>query len=174
MFGMTVMALTMLGAPLAAQTTAPKIAYVNSQKLIDQAPGAAEAKATLQKELASYKAQLEAMDDSLNSMLADFNAKSTLLSADAKQKRQDDLNAKQAAFQQRAQDMQTKAADRQNELTKPIMDKIQAAIADIRKADNYSVIFDFASMVAADPALDITDLVLARLKAPAAPTAGKN
>jgi outer membrane protein len=115
------------------------------------------------------------MDDSLNTMLADFNAKATLLSADAKQKRQDDLTAKQAAFQARAQDMQAKANERQTQLLKPIMDKIQAAIADIRKSESYSIIFDASTeaMVAADPALDITDKVIAKLKAPVAPTAGK-
>ena len=177
MFALAITGLTMMGAPAAVQAQGPvKIAYVNSQKLIEQAPGSAEVKNTLQKELASFKAQIDAMDDSMNVMLADFNQKAVLLSADAKQKRQDDLNTKRAAFQERAQAMQTKANARQAELLQPIMDKIQAAITEYRKSEGYAIIFDSATeaMVAADPALDITDRVIAKLKAPAAPAPGKN
>jgi outer membrane protein len=153
-----------------------KIAYVNSAKLLDQAPGAAEAKTTLQKELASYKAQIDAMDDSLSNLVADFQSKSVLLSPDAKQKRQDDIVAKQNAWKAKADAMQQKANERQQQVMQPILDKIRNAIIEVRKADGYAIIFDAATdaMIDGDPALDLTDKVIAKLKAvtPAAP--GKN
>jgi outer membrane protein len=161
-----------LSMPAAAQTAPMKIGYINSQKLIEQAPGAAEVKTTLQKELASWKAQVDATDDSIQAMITQFQQKSVLLSPDAKQKQMDAITARQTAFQARVQEIQTKAGQRQQELLKPIMDKVQVAIADVRKAEGYAIIFDAATdaMVDADPALDLTDKVLAKLKAPA-PTA---
>ncbi|MEO5509634.1 MAG: OmpH family outer membrane protein [Longimicrobiales bacterium] len=177
-FAFALAGVAMLSVPSAAQTAAPlKIGYINSQKLIDQAPGSAEVKVTLQKELASWKAQVDAMQDSIQTMVKDFESKSVLLSPDAKQKRQDDILNKEATFKTRVAEIQTRASTRQSELLTPIMDKVQAAITALRTAEGYAIIFDASTeaMVAADPALDLTDKVLARLKAPApAPTAGKN
>lgn len=167
--------LALVSMPVAAQTPT-KIGYINSQKLIDQAPGSAEVKVTLQKELASYKAQIEAMDDSLSTMVSDFQQKSVLLSPDAKQKRQDEITAKSTAFKARADDMQNKATQRQQQLLQPIMDRIKTAIEDVRKADGFAIIFDSATeaMVAADTTLDLTEKIIAKLKAPVAATPSKN
>src|SRR4051812_21156370 len=112
---LALLGLAAIGAPVSAQAPT-KVAYINSQKLIDQAPGSAEIKVTLQKEMASYKAQIDAMDDSLKTMVTDFQQKSVLLSPDAKQKRQDDITAKDAAFKARADEMQNKATAHQQQL----------------------------------------------------------
>ncbi len=162
--------------PAAAQTAPVKIGYINSQKLIDQAPGSAEVKVTLQKELASWKAQVDAMQDSIQTMITQFEQKSVLLSPDAKQKRQDEILTKQASFKSRVEEIQAKAGQRQSELLTPIMDRVQLAITELRTAEGYSIIFDASTeaMVAADPALDLTDKVLAKLRATPPATAGKN
>jgi outer membrane protein len=167
--------LALVTMPAAAQSPT-KIGYINSQKLIDQAPGSAEVKTTLQKELASYKAQIDAMDDSLSTMISDLNKQSVLLSPDAKQKKQEDITAKRAAFTARADEMQGKATQRQQQLLQPIMDKIKATIEEVRKSEGYAIIFDSATeaMVAADTTLDLTDKIIAKLKAPVAAAPGKN
>lgn len=175
-FVFALVALGALSMPAAAQGPL-KIGYINSQKLIEQAPGSAEVKVTLQKELASWKAQVDAMQDSIQTMISQFEQKAVLLSPDAKQKRQDEITTKESAFRARVTEIQTKASQRQSELLTPIMDKVQAAITAMRTAEGYSIIFDASTeaMVAADPALDLTDKVLARLKAQGTPaTAGKD
>ena len=167
--------LAALSVPASAQT-ASKIGYIDSRKLLQGAPGATEIQTTLQKELASWSAQVDAARDSLQRMVTDFQQKSVLLSPDAKQKRQDDIIAKEAALNARVQDIRTKADARQQELLKPLMDKVQAAITELRTAEGYAIIFDAAAegMVSADPALDLTDKVLAKLKAAAPATTAKN
>jgi outer membrane protein len=166
--------LAMAGSPqLSAQVaTAGKIGYINSQRVIQEAPGAAEARSTLEKEVSASQAQIKAMDDSMATMLQQYNQQSVMLSADAKKQKEDELRTKQGAFQQRAQQLEDAFSQRQQQLMKPIMDKIQAAITELRQAEGYAIIFDMASqaMVADDPALDLTDKVIARLKA-ATPTA---
>jgi outer membrane protein len=175
MFAVAMAGLTAVAAPVSAQAPM-KIGYINSQQLLQEAPGSAEVQQTLQKELASWKAQVDAMQDSIQVMMKDFDQKSVLLSPDAKQKRQSEIASKQAAFTARVQEIQGKATQRQQELLTPIMDKVQAAITDLRVSEGYAIIFDAATeaMVAADPALDLTSKVLARLNAPATATTGKN
>lgn len=167
-------ALALAGAaPLSAQaTTGAKIGYINSARVIQEAPGAAEARAELEREMTSSRAQLQAMEDSMTALMTQYQQQSVMLSADAKKQREDEIRAKQGTWQQRAQELEDTFSQRQQTLMKPIMDKIQAAINDLRQAEGYAIIFDMASqaMVAADPALDLTEKVMTRLKA-AAPTA---
>ena len=153
-----------------ASAQAPtKIGYIDSRTILREAPGAAEVTQTLQKELTSWRAQLAATEDSIKNMISDFEKQSLVISPDAKQKRQADIIARQNSFQARYDELQQKATDRQKELLTPIMDRVQKAITDLRTAEGYAIIFDSATeaMVAADPALDLTQKVLDRLKAPA-------
>jgi outer membrane protein len=165
--------LAIAAPPLSAQVaTAGKIGYINSARVIQEAPGAAEARSTLEKEVTASQAQIKAMDDSLSTLMQQYQQQSVMLSADAKKQKEQEIVSKRGGWEQRAQQLQETFSQRQEALMKPIMDKIQAAITELRQAEGYAIIFDMASqaMVAADPALDLTDKVIARLKA-ATPTA---
>lgn len=164
--------LLLASAPLAAQSAPTKIGYIDTRRVIQEAPGAAEARTTLEKEMAGWQTQLKAMEDSLQFMVSQYQSQSVMLSADAKKQKESEIVTKRTGFEQRAQTLQQTAGKRQEELMKPIMDKVQAAITEIRSQDGYAMIFDVASeaFVAADPALDITNRVIEKLKA-AAPTA---
>lgn len=162
-------------SPLAAQATGGvKIGYLDSRRVIQEAPGAAEARSTLEKEMTGWQAQLKAMDDSLSTLMQQYQQQSVLLSADAKKAKEAEIVQKRSGWEQRAQQLQDQAGQRQEALMKPILDKVQIAINELRQAEGYAFIFDMASqaMVAADPALDLTDKVIARLKT-ATPTAAK-
>lgn len=167
---MAVAGMLALAAPLSAQAT--KIGYIDTRRVIQEAPGAVEARTTMEREAQGYQAQIKAMDDSLRAMAADYQQKSLVMSADAKQKREQELMQKREAFQQRAQDLQQAAQKRQEELMSPIMQKVEQIIGDVRKAEGYGIVFDIASeaIVSADPALDLTTKVIERMRA-AAPTA---
>jgi outer membrane protein len=165
----------------AAQTASPqpvapaptgKIAYVNSQKIVAQAPGAVEARTTIEREMNKHQADLALADDSLKNLIAEFQKKQLALSADAREKQEADIRAKQQALQTRAQTLEDQMQKRQQDLVKPIMDRINTVLDALRKENGYTIIFDVSagSVVSADPAADLTDTVLARLKA-ATPTA---
>ena len=159
-----------------APATAPgpvKIGYINSQKIISEAPGAAEARTTIEREQNKYQADLALADDSIKNMIADFQKKQLALSADARDKQQADIRARQQALQDRADQLEQTMQKRQQDLIKPIMDKINVVLDALRKEGNYTIIFDTASgsIVAADPAADLTETVVARLKAAAPATA---
>ncbi|HUP89234.1 MAG TPA: OmpH family outer membrane protein [Longimicrobiales bacterium] len=159
-------------APATATAAPTKIAFVNSQKLIAEAPGAAEARTTIEREMNKHQADLALADDSIKNAIADFQKKQLALSADAREKQQNDIRAKQAALQNRADALEQQMQKRQQDLIKPIMDRINTVLEALRKEGSYTLILDTAtgSIVAADPAADLTSTVLARLKA-AAPTA---
>jgi len=156
-------------AGAAAQSSPPKIAYINSQAILAQAPGRAEAEATLQKEMDGYKTQVQQMEDSLSTMIDAYQKVQAKLSDSAKAKREKAIRDKQAAYQQRTQQLQQQAQQHEQELIRPIMAQIDSVIEKIRAEDGYAMVFDAGSqsgvIVAADSALDITPKVIARLKA---------
>jgi outer membrane protein len=167
--------LSMTGV-LAAQAGAPKIVYVNSQKIIAQAPGRADAEAQFQKEMDQYKAQVQKLGDSLKTQIADYQKNQATMTPAARAAREKDLGGKQQAYQQHVQELEQTAQQREAELVRPIMEQINKIIEQIRSENGYLFILDAGSqagvVVAADSSLDITDQVIKKLVA-AGPVAMK-
>jgi outer membrane protein len=162
---------------LSSAQAGQKFAFVNSQALLQGAPGRAEAEAAFEKDMVGIRSQLSKLQDSLNTMQEAFAKEEVSLSPAAKETRLKTLRDKESAWQQQAQKLQEQAQTRQEELMAPIMENLRKVLDDVRTDGGYSFIFDVAAgafIVSADKNLDITDRVLSkmRLSAPkAAPTA---
>jgi outer membrane protein len=151
-----------------------KLAYINSNEIISQAPGAAEAQATFEREMAGWNAQVEAMGDSLQQMVTQYEQQQVMLSPEARTQRQQAINQKRMEFQQRTADLDQLAGARQQELVAPIYEAVSNVLITLRDEEQYTMIFDAAAgaLIAADTTLDITAQVLERLQAQAAQPGG--
>ena len=157
--------LTALSLPARAQGV--KVAYVQTSVLLDQAPGRAEAEAQFDKETGGYRDQIKRMSDSLNAMVADFQKRQATLTPAAREAQGKGLQAKEAEYQRRTQELEQKAQGRQSELVQPILDKVKAAIEEVRAEGGYAMIFNAdqgSPIVAVDKSLNVTDRVLSKLK----------
>jgi outer membrane protein len=163
-----------------AQASVPgpvKIGYINSAQLLQQAPGRAEAEAQFEREVGVYRQQIQRMDDSLRTLMAAFDRDATKLDSATRETRRSSIGQREVEYQQRARGLDSTMQARQAELVRPIMQRVQTVIESIRNEDGYSVILDVGAqgnvIVSADKRLDLTERVLARLKAqgpPAKPT----
>jgi outer membrane protein len=162
-----VMPMALVAAPAHAQTTL-KLGYINSAAILAQAPGRAEAEAQFDKEVVAYRAQLQRMNDSLNTLAAAFDKDAPAMDSAARERRGKVVRDREAEYQARARALDSTMQTRQAELVRPIMEQVQKVIELIRSEDGYSMILDVGSqasvVVAADKKLDLTDRVLARLK----------
>lgn len=154
----------------AAGQGAPKIAYIDSRRLIAEAPGAKEAQESFERDMNRYRAELQQLEESIKSLLSEYEQKQVLLSPEAKRQKEEEIRQKQRAYQERAGELENEAARRQSELVEPIMDRIQQVLTQLQKEGGYAMIFDAAAgaLVAADTTLDITNEVLRRLRQTAA------
>jgi outer membrane protein len=154
-----------VAAPALAQQSG-QIGYIDSRRLMQEAPGAQEARQSMEREMQAFQRQIEAMQDSLQQMFQTYQQQTATLSPERRRTREEELVAKQREFEQRAEQMEEQAARRQNELMEPIMTRVNDAIRRLREEGGYAIIFDSAAagMVAADPALDLTPQVLERLR----------
>jgi outer membrane protein len=152
-----------------AQAQTLKIAYVNSQQILANAPGAQEAQAQFNKEMQNYNAEAQQIRNEISQMQQDLQTQSLTLSKEAKANREQELQTKTQQAQQRMNQLNQQAQQRQRELEQPVMDRINAVIDSIRTEGHYTFILDQAngSVVSADPSFDLTQEVIRRLKAQA-------
>ena len=80
---------------------------------------------------------------------------------------QKEIVSKQQEYQRRTAELEQKAQARQNELVQPILDKVKAAIEEVRVEGGYAMIFNAdqgSPIVAVDKSLNVTEKVLSKLK----------
>ena len=163
-------------APAVAQSAAAqKIAYVDSRKILDQAPGSPKADSLFKIELAGFEAEVKKMQDAFQKKVEDFNKVKPTLAAAEVDKRSQALGALQQEYSQKTQDLQNQADQRRGELLQPVIDQIKLVLEDIRVEQGLSFVFDVSSssgIVAADKNLDISDRVLAKLRTLPIPALG--
>lgn len=159
----------------AQAATAGRIVFIDSQRLVSGAPGAAEAQQTLEREIGSAREEVQRMEATLDSLSTSYDQRQVMLSPEARRQLQEEIRGRQREFQARAMQLEQQAAQRQAELLQPIMTRIQQVIDQLRQERDYALVLDAAEggVLAADPALDITDDVLSRLRSPAQGPAGQ-
>ena len=163
-FALTAGLMLALAGSAAAQGPT-KIGYINSQAILAQTPGATEAQDQFERDMARYRTEVDQMGQELQELISQFEQQQLTLSPQAKDTQTQAIQTKQQEYNTRVQELEEEAGRRQAELVQPIMDRVTAAIDQIREEGNYTVIFDLASesIVSADPAGDITDIVIQRL-----------
>jgi outer membrane protein len=163
-FALFALAFLLPAGAVEAQTL--KIAYINSQEILLQAPGADAAQQAFEAEMASYQTEIQQLETELQNMETALQQQSLTLSPEARANREQQLQQKFQEYQQRAGQLQDVANERRAALIQPVMDNITAVIETMREEGAYSLILDAAagSIVSADPALDLTQEVITRLQ----------
>ena len=159
---------TAVAASSAVAQGPQKFAYINSQLVLQQAPGRTEAEAQLKKEQDTYSRRIKAMQDSMQAMVAAFEKDLATLTPAVQTQRREALARKQAAFGQEAEQMEQKFAESRETISRPLMELFNRVLNEVRAEDGYSFVFDVGSeaqvIVAADKNLDITEKVIARMR----------
>ena len=147
--------------------SAQKFGYINSQELIGQIPEVKEANANIETLKKQLEKQGQDMVVSLQTKYQDLERKQAQgeiapkqLELEAQNLKQEELNI--AKFQQESQQ---KIFEKSESLLKPIRDKIQAAIDEVAKENDYQYVFDQAIgiLLYADSSTDITAMVKSKL-----------
>jgi outer membrane protein len=153
--------------PLPLPTTT-KIVYINGRDILQQTPGYAAAESLFNHDVEGYRAEVQHMEQQLDSAERAFELAAVALGPQAKAAKQKEIEGMQQHIAQRQTELQQKAQQREAELLQPIQARVNAVLQGMRAEGNYSFILDAESpgspLVAADPALDITNQVLARLR----------
>lgn len=137
-----------------------KIGHVNSNKIFEIMPEKTTATEEVQKHATMLEEQLQSMQAELQKKYEEYMQNKetyTPIISQNKEKEIQDLDARIKTFSQTAQQ---DLAQKEQDLLKPIYDKIQKAIDKVAKENGYTYIFDSAAMLyISEDSNDIFELV---------------
>lgn len=163
-FSIIFLSAIMLGTIGVAQSQT-KFGHVNSQMLLQDMPGRAQA----QQELETYAQELEqtftALQNEYMTKLQNYQDNLATLSETVKRDRERELGNLQERIQEFQQSAQQDLMTRENELLQPIIDTVRVAIEDVAKENGYDYVFDLSvgSLLYAQPADDLMPMVREKL-----------
>lgn len=146
-----------------------KFAFVDTEYILDNITEYQTAQEELDDLAAQWQKEIEEKFAEIEKMYTDYRAEAVLLPDEMKQKREDEIIAKEEEAKKLQKQRFGKNGDlfkKRQELVKPIQDKIYKAIEKISTDKNYAVVFDKASgatMLYTNPRYDISDDVIQSL-----------
>ncbi|MFH1011294.1 MAG: OmpH family outer membrane protein [bacterium] len=168
-FLILLMPLLCLAMAFPLQARELKLGYIDSERILSEFEDSKEAQKKLAEESRTWETQAGSMRQQIADMEAELEKQSLLLSEEKKAEKLQELQALYMKFQQFQQEIwgqDGKLFQRNLELTRPVVEKINAAISKIGDEDDYDFILDASqgNVVHAKAEYDLTDRVLELLK----------
>jgi outer membrane protein len=146
-----------------------RFAYVDSDYILNNIPEYRSAQERLDKLSEEWQKEVEARYQEVESLYRKYQQDRVLMSDEMQRKREEEIVSREAA----AAELQRKyfgpggeLFKSQEELLRPIQDRVYNAVVDMANDGNYAVIFDTAdsqTMLYTNPRHDMSDDVLKRL-----------
>jgi len=147
--------LFVLAMPILAHA-ADKIGFVNAGDILANSAAGKQAIQTMKDKVTAKQQELSRESDSINQAVADFQKRAVSLSADAKKKEQDALQARMDKFREAQNAAQQALGDAQNSIMGPVSNRLNQVIADYAKKNGFSAILDSGMALYAAPGTDVT------------------
>ena len=155
-----------------------KVGWIDSQEIMKQLPDAVEAQGKLDALVAQWQGEINKLQTQLQQEADDYQKRRLILPEQARVQEENKL----ADMQKKISDLRNQRFgqngdlfQQQNNLMRPVQEKIMQAIQDVAKQESYDYIFDKSGQILlmyANDKYDVTQLVLDKLKIPTANKAG--
>jgi len=153
----------------AVSLMAQKFAFVNSEYILKKIPSFKAAQEQIEKLSSQYQKEIETKYADVDKMYQDYQAEKVLLTEEMRNKREEDIIAKE----RQVKDLQMKyfgkdglLFKKREELVKPIQDQVDNAIKELANEGGYAVIFDSSvsqNILYTNPRYDKSEEVLQKL-----------
>lgn len=147
-----------------------KIGWISSQAIMDKLPEAQEAQRQLDALVADWQNELSMMQAEWKKKFDDYDKKKLILTDEgraAAERELMELDRKIADFRTKKFGQNGELFQKQNDLMKPVQDKVFKAIQDIAKEEGYDYVLDKSGQVLlmyTNEKFDLTAKVLEKLK----------
>jgi len=147
-----------------------KLGHVSTEAIMKQLPDAQDAQKQLDALTASWQEELNKMQDDWKKKYDEYDKKKLIMTdqrrADAERELRE-LDQKMADFRNQKFGQNGELFAKQNELMKPVQDRVFKAIEDVAVEEGFDYVFDKSGeilLMYANPKYDLTDKVLEKLK----------
>jgi outer membrane protein len=156
-------------APASAQSEA-RIAFINSEIILQNYSGTKQAEANFREEIENWNREARARQNETERLSRELQEQSPMLSDERRREKEEDYQRRVTEYDKFVQSIwgpNGLVAQRNEEILRPIIARIQAILMDVAEEDGYDLILDAAdgNILYADPSLDLTQRVLDLLNA---------
>jgi outer membrane protein len=145
---------------------APRIGFVNTERILRDAAPAKAAQAKLEAEFSKRERELQEMAGRLKQMGERLDRDSAVMSETERNRRQREFSDLDKDFQRRQREFREDVNQRRNEELSQVVERANRVIRQLAEKEKFDFIFQEA--VYASPRVDITERVLQALSDPAA------
>jgi len=147
--------------PAIAQET--KIGFVNTERILRDAPPAKAAQAKIEQEFSKREKELQEISARIKSMSEKLDKEASVLSESDRLRRQRELSDLDKDFQRKQREFREDLNQRRNEEVANVLERTNKVIKQIADSEKFDIILQEA--VTVSPRVDITDKVLKALGA---------
>lgn len=140
---------------------AEKLGFVNTERLLREAPLSVKAQKKLEKEFSPREQELQKMAKQARDLQAQLDKEGVTMSDTDRKNKERELANLNREFQKQSREFREDLNLRRNEELAVIQEKARKAILDIAKAEKFDLIVEQA--VYFNPKIDITDRVMKEL-----------
>ena len=146
-----------------AQTAAAevRVGFVNSDRVMKEAPPAKKAQQKLEKEFEKRDQELQRLAKQLQGMQESFEKNGMTMAEGERRNKEREFNELNRDFQRKQREFREDLNQRRNEELAGVLERANKTIRQIAEAEKYDIIFQEA--VYASPRIDITDKVIKAL-----------
>jgi outer membrane protein len=157
-----------------------KIAYFNSEAIMKQLPDAQDAQKQLDQFVSDWQQELNKMQDEWKKKFDEYDKRKLIMT----EQRRADTERELRELDQKIVDLRTQKFgqngelfNKQNELMKPVQDRVFKVVQDVAREEGYDYVFDKSGdilLMYANEKYDLTQKIFAKLKVvPTAPSVTK-
>jgi outer membrane protein len=157
-------ALSILPASVLAADTM-KFGAIDIQKVLNESEAGKKAKSDLESLIKSRQSNIDEKGKVIEKMKSDLEKQTSVLSADARKNKEDELERVVREYQRLVQDSQADIKKREAELTDGILKEIRDLVDKIGEEEGYTIIFEKGTVLYSSKGIDVTESVLKRFDA---------
>lgn len=127
-----------------------KVAHVNVSEIMSKMPAMLDAQNQLQKLSGTYDAEYKKMVEEYQTKIKKYEQESTTVTEAVNTERSKEVQDMQKRIVDYRDNAQKELQQKDNDIMKPIMEKVKASIQKVGKAKGYQYILDDSSLLLAD------------------------
>ncbi|MCF8322344.1 MAG: OmpH family outer membrane protein [Flavobacterium sp.] len=127
-----------------------KTAHVDVTEIMSKMPAMLDAQKQLEKISTTYDADYKKMAEEFKAKLAKYDAEAATVSEAMNGERQKEVGDMQKRIQEFGQNAQKEVQQKQEDITKPIYEKVRASIQKVGKAKGFQYVLDGSTLLLAD------------------------
>jgi outer membrane protein len=145
-----------------AQTSAPKIGYIDLQRVMVESEKGKEAKKGLSEEFEKLKKNLAQKQDELQKMKDALEKQTTTMTPEARNDKEKQYQAKVKDYQRLQTDYEAELRQKDQEFTQRILKELEEVVKGLGESEKYTFILERgqAGILFAAPTVDVTDKII--------------